>query len=67
MRDFVSWMTLRDYEEAKQDAVYRIVRRQSRGNVNIQHPDGWYMTMDELIAKSKVADLALRRLRHSAP
>jgi len=60
---FFAWISVQDYEDAKDAASRKIVRRQSRGNVKIQDHNGWYMTVDELLTKSRNADSAMRRLR----
>lgn len=65
LSDLIAWVKMEDYGDAKRDATRRIVRRQSRGNVNIQDPDGWYMTAEELGANSRQADAAMRRLRNA--
>lgn len=61
VRRALDWLAMEDYERAKQMETQRIVRRQSRGNVNVQN--GWYMTRDELLVKSRKADAAMGRLR----
>ena len=50
--------TLKDYENAKKEATNRIVRKQSRGNVSAQN--GWFMSKEELAAKSKQADIDIQ-------
>ena len=55
------FITLADYERAKEEASARIVHRQSRGNVAVQ--DGWYMTKGKLSKISKRADKAMTSLR----
>jgi len=57
------WLTLADYEQAKDAATARIIKRQSRGNVSIQ--EGWYMTRKKLAKLSKKADLAMESMKKS--
>jgi hypothetical protein len=61
MTALTNWLSLGDYELAKQAATDRIVRRQSRGSIFAQN--GWYITKKQLEKNSKDADAHIRHLR----
>lgn len=44
----------RSYDQEKDEATRRIVKRQSRGNVVVQN--GWFLTIKELTRLSRRAD-----------
>lgn len=54
LHKFANWITVRDYENAKDQATDRIVKRQARGSIFAQN--GWYMSVDELKRNSYEAD-----------
>ena len=55
------WLSLRDYDRAKNDATESIIRRQTRGNVSAQN--GWYITPGKLVSLSQQADKDMESLR----
>lgn len=57
------WLTVRDYERAKQKNAENVVKRLTRGNIPGQN--GWSMTKDALDKKSRDSDRATKSLRHS--
>jgi len=54
------WVTLRDYQQAKERATDQVVERLTRGNTLAQ--DGSAMEQDELDQLSRSADDAMRSL-----
>jgi hypothetical protein len=62
---FYDWLTLRDYEEAKERATDQVVERLSRGNTLAQ--DGSAMERHELDCLSSAADAAMRKMRQQFP
>lgn len=60
LRKLFNWVTLTDYEIAKEEATELVVKRFSRGNVSAQN--GWYMDRSQLDDLSKAADAAMERL-----
>lgn len=68
MNRMINWITVRDYESAKQEATDQIIRRQSRGN--IFSPNGWAMSSRQLEENSVQADSDIeyleRRLKATA-
>jgi hypothetical protein len=62
-RTVYDWVTLRDYEAAKERATDEVVERLSRGNTLAQ--DGSAMEEAELLRISLAADVAMNKLeRH---
>lgn len=61
LRRFYDWVTLADYEQAKERATDEIIARYARGNVALQN--GWYMDEAKLEKLSRDADRALARAR----
>ena len=62
---FYNWLTLQDYQLAKDDATDLVVRRLSRGNTSTQN--GWYLDQDDLAKLSKAGDEAVRKLGRAVP
>lgn len=60
IREFLDWITLADYEQAKERNCVDIVARFSRGNVNVQ--DGQIIDEDDLRRMSARGDQALAHL-----
>jgi hypothetical protein len=60
VRAVYDWVTLRDYEAAKERATDEIVERISRGNTLAQ--DGASMEQQELNSLSSAADAAMLKL-----
>lgn len=58
----LDWLTLRDYERADEAATIQVVKRYSRGNVNVQ--GGRFLTAEEMDARA--ADMAKRLPRLKA-
>jgi hypothetical protein len=56
-------LNVRDYDDATEEAIDRIVRKQSRGSVYAQN--GWYMSRADLEKSSKDADTHMSNLRKS--
>lgn len=61
MKIYKKSTSAKGYYEAKRGVTERIVKKLSRGNVNIQN--GFYMSRSKLDAKSKAADEAMRRTK----
>lgn len=61
MKIFKTRASAKGYYEAKRGVTERIVKKLSRGNINIQN--GFYMSRSKLDAKSKAADAAMRRTK----
>lgn len=57
---FYNWLTLRDYEAAKEQATDQVVERLSRGNTLAQ--DGSSIERSELDQMSTAADAAMNRV-----
>jgi hypothetical protein len=64
-RTVIDWVTLKDYDTAKERATDEIVERLSRGNTLAQ--DGGSMEQDELDRMSLAADAAMLNLGHRVP
>jgi hypothetical protein len=60
IKAFLNWLTLADYEQAKEMNCVNIVARFSRGNVNVQ--DGQIMDEKDLRLISARGDRALAHL-----
>jgi hypothetical protein len=65
LKSFYQWLTLHDYESAKDEGTDRIIKRYSRGNTSIQN--GWYVTEDELKELSAKGDRAMTFLEGRLP
>ena len=63
MAALANWISLRDYDAAKQEATDRIVKRQSRGSIYAQN--GWYMSPAELQKNSHDADDNVEYIRNA--
>lgn len=60
LRAIYEWVTLRDYEAAKERATDEVVERLSRGNTLAQ--DGSSMEEPELTRMSVAADIAMKKI-----
>lgn len=58
------WMTVRDYDKAKADALRRIVARFSRGNIKVQR--GRYLDDRDFVSFVERGDAAMNRLERAA-
>lgn len=56
-------LKLKTYEQEKQEATDRIIKRQSRGSVPAQN--GWWMSRKELDVRSLRADKSMRYLERA--
>lgn len=65
LKSFYQWITLHDYESAKDEGTERVIKRYSRGNTSIQN--GWYVTEDELKKLSVKGDRAMASLERRVP
>jgi hypothetical protein len=65
IRRLYNWLTLNDYEIAKEEATDLIVKRLSRGNTSTQN--GWYLDLIDLTRLSRAGDKAMRKLRRMIP
>jgi hypothetical protein len=65
IRAVYDWVTLRDYENAKERATDEIVERISRGNTLAQ--DGSSMEQPELNRISIAADSAMKKIEKRLP
>lgn len=65
LRRFYNWLTLTDYENAKEEATLLVVKRLSRGNTSTQN--GWFLDFAGLLKLSKAGDVALRKLKRILP
>lgn len=62
VRRLTDWLTLRDYDRAKDLATKAIIRRQSRGSFLAQDGDA-RLSSDELLRRSRRADKKLKAIR----
>lgn len=60
LRRIRNWLSLADYEEAKDAATDQVITRFARGNVSIQN--GSYLDDKKLEALSRRGDAALTKL-----
>lgn len=60
MSRLIRWLTMRDYQDAKQEASLKIVQKQSRGSVLAQN--GRIMSQKQLERNSREADIELRSI-----
>lgn len=60
IREFLEWISLRDYDEALNRAASRIVARYSRGNTSVQ--DGRIIDEKDLESLAQKADIAIAHL-----
>lgn len=65
VRTVRDWVTLKDYDNARERATDEIVERLSRGNTLAQ--DGGSMEQDELDRMSLAADAAMLKMAHRVP
>ncbi len=65
IRSIYEWVTLRDYEAAKERATDEVVERLSRGNTLAQN--GSSMEQSELNQISIAADAAMMRIERRLP
>lgn len=65
MRRLYNWLTLHDYEMAKDESTDLIVKRLSRGNTSTQN--GWYLDFIDLTKLSLAGDKAMRKLKRVVP
>jgi hypothetical protein len=65
LKSFYQWVTLLDYESAKDEATERVIKRYSRGNTSIQN--GWYVSEDALKELSVKGDRAMAFLEGRVP
>jgi hypothetical protein len=61
IRRLYNWLTLNDYELAKDEATDLIVKRLARGNTSTQN--GWYLDLIDLTKLSLAGDKAMRKLK----
>lgn len=60
MKNLLDWLSLADYEKAKNDATNELVSRFCRRNVSIQN--GWHIDSDDLKELSKEGDRAMNNI-----
>ena len=65
IRRLYNWLTLNDYEIAKEEATDLIVKRLSRGNTSTQN--GWYLDLIDLTRLSRAGDKAMLKLMRMIP
>ncbi len=61
---FVDWITVRDYDKAKEASERELVARLARGNVLLQL--GHYITAEDASEITRLGDLAMDRLNKAA-
>lgn len=61
LRRLFDWLTLRDYEQADDAATVQVVKRYSRGNVNVQ--GGRFLSAAEMEARALDMAKRLPRLK----
>jgi len=65
LKSFFQWITLRDYDVAKDQATEAVVKRFSRGNTSVQN--GWYMDQSKLDKLSAAGDKAVAYIQKLLP
>jgi hypothetical protein len=65
IRSLYEWVTLRDYEMAKELATDEVVERLSRGNTLAQN--GSSMEVSDLNLMSEAADVAMKKIERRLP
>lgn len=64
-RELWQWLTMADYQVAKDKAALDVVKRYSRGNVSTQN--GWLLDDEGLRALSAKGDRATAKLKRLLP
>lgn len=65
LSNLIDWLTLADYDRAKEQATVDVVARYSRGNVNVQN--GEMLDEKDIERLAMNADRALARLAYRLP